>query len=118
MSQRDFRERYGHVILVFRKGGRIKQEHRYDSEGGSREELNEMDLMVGHLCDFKSQNIGTDLIGLQFKAILPWEREEYGRIRRQGASQEEQLDLTAPITVVDVVVNQQTETTTIVCESV
>jgi hypothetical protein len=108
------RQRLGrHVVVVFRKGGRIAEERRYDSEGDSLEEVMGVELAIGILAHKKP--IGIDLIGQGWIGVLPWDLE---RFQKREFNQAEKFQTSCPVRVADVVENAQTGITTIYLESV
>ncbi|HEY4761812.1 MAG TPA: hypothetical protein VIH42_14635 [Thermoguttaceae bacterium] len=101
-----------HIVVVFRKGGRIKEERRYDSESDSFEEVFGVKRAIGSL--IHNTPIGIDLIGEGWVGVLPWERPISGKI----PTEVEIFNANCPVRVADVVENNQTGITTIYLESV
>ena len=105
----------GPVVVVFRKGGRITDERRCDSESDSLEDLRAIFQLIAN---YLGGVVGPDSIGVGFRGFLPWEADEYQRIGKEGIKPEEKLAYSSPIRVQDIVKNEQTGITTIYMESV
>jgi len=102
-----------HVVVVYRKGGRIDRERRFDSESDCFEEVFAVESSIG--LALTDTQIGPKLIGKGFIGLLPWEAQ---RSREgQGFTEAERWSFSCPIRVADVVENPQTDITTIYLES-
>ncbi len=101
------------VVVVFRKGGRIKEEHRYDSDSDSLQEVMGVMLAIG-LAIIETP-IGPGLIGKGFVGLLPW---EHHLLEKTLVTPEERFTFSCPVRIADVVENPQTGITTIYLESV
>ena len=99
-----------HVVVVFRKGGRIAEERRYDSEADSLEEVMGVELAIG-----LAMPIGIDMIGKGWVGLLPW---QMNLMERNTITEEERFNLQCPVRIADVADNTQTGITTIYLESV
>ncbi len=110
---RRVREQLGcHIVLVFRKGGRIKEEKRYDSESDCCEDVREVGLTM-HVLRKSNETIGTNLIGRGSWGLLPW--DDHTRIN--ALTPEEQFDAHGNVRVADVFENTQSGVTTIYLEA-
>ena len=101
-----------HVVVVYRKGGRIKEERIYDSETDSLGELRGVQHSLRLL--LHDTPLGIELIGKGWVGLLPW--ESLPTDRKPTAA--EILNAHCPVRVADVVENSQTGITTIYLESV
>jgi hypothetical protein len=99
-----------HVVVVFRRGGRIKEEKRYDSESESLDEVTGVYTSI-----LGAMPIGASMIGKGWIGFLPWEMELF---RRGTITEEQRFNLQCPVRVADVVENAQTDITTVYLESV
>ena len=107
----EFRQRLGrHVVVIFRKGGRIKEERRYDSESDSYEEVMGVRIAIAGLLP-----VGIDMIGQGWIGFFPW---EIGLTKKEKLTKEEKFNANCPVRVADVIENEQTGITTIYLESV
>ncbi len=107
-----------HVVVVCRKGGRIKEEHRYDSESDSYEEVVAVELSIGTIIANAPGGIGIGLIGRGKVGYMPWQISLSGETNWNAFTEAENFDLHSPVRVADVVENSQTGVTTIYLESV
>jgi len=101
-----------HVVVVFRKGGRIKKERRYDSASDSLNDLQAIQRAIGLF--YPETPIGPELIGKGYKGLLPWDELN----RPEGVTEAKRLEYSCPVRVADVVENQQIGITYIYMESV
>lgn len=100
------------VVVVFRKGGRIKDERSYDSAADSLEEVRAVLMAIA--LPIHDTPIGPNLIGQGFTGLLPWETLDSSR----AMTEEDKLRFRTPVRIADVLENDQTGITTIFFESV
>lgn len=110
----EIRQRLGRrVVVVFRKGGRIKEERTFDSDSDSVDEVRAIQYTI--LLTTGDTPIGPKLIGRGFKGVLPWELE---RVREgQSLTAAERFSFSCPVRIADVMENAQTGIATIYLES-
>ena len=101
------------VVVVYKKGGRIEEERRFDSASDSYKEVSAVELSIG--LAIMDTPIGSKLIGKGFIGLLPWEADRFGE--GQGFTESERLSFSCSIRIVDVVEDENTEVTTIYLES-
>lgn len=112
LSREEFRRWLGkRVVVVYRKGGRIKQQRRFDSEYDG--DIPAIQRSLG-LAMLPNTPVGPELIGKGWIGLLPW--QDFDPERQY--SEVEKLDFSCPVRVADVAENSVTGITTVFLESV